>query len=51
MERKLKREIGYYFWTKMPMYNCTFTRERERERENVRDNESVRERREKLFTK
>ena len=25
IERKLKREIGYHFWTKMPMYNCTFT--------------------------
>ena len=25
MERKLKREIGHHFWTKMPMYNCIFT--------------------------
>ena len=25
MERKLKGEIRHHFWTKMPMYNCTFT--------------------------
>ena len=24
IERKLKGEIGHNFWTKMPMYNCTW---------------------------